>query len=79
MRDAYIVDAVRTPRGRRSLPKKDFVGEFANIHPALLGATLVDALVERNPSLPPEKVRIFSMALLSRSMSRLRIWEGPLS
>jgi acetyl-CoA acyltransferase len=56
MREAYIVDAVRTPRGRRSLPKKDFVGEFANIHPALLGATLVDALVERNPSLPPEKV-----------------------
>ncbi len=56
MRDAFVIDAVRTPRGRKSVPKKDFVGEFANTHPALLGATLVDALLERNPSMPPEKV-----------------------
>jgi acetyl-CoA acyltransferase len=56
MREAYVVDAVRTPRGRRSVPKKDFVGEFANTHPALLGAALADALLERNPSMPPEMV-----------------------
>ncbi len=56
MREAYVVDAIRTPRGRRSQPKHDFVGEFANIHPAMLGVTLVDALLERNPSMPPEKV-----------------------
>ncbi len=56
MREAYIVDAVRTPRGRRSRPKKDFYGEFSNVHPGILGATLVNALLERNPSLPAEKV-----------------------
>ncbi len=56
MREAYVVDAIRTPRGRRSQPKHDFVGELANIHPALLGAALVNALLERNPTLPPEKV-----------------------
>lgn len=56
MREAYLVDAVRTPRGRMSRPKKNFVGEFANVHPATLGAILVDALLERNPSIPPEKV-----------------------
>ncbi len=56
MRDAYIVDAVRSPRGRRSRPKKGFVGELANSHPASLGAKLVNALLERNPSIPPAKV-----------------------
>ncbi len=56
MREAFLIDVVRTPRGRRSRPKNDFVGEFANIHPATLGATLVNALLERNPNLPPEKV-----------------------
>lgn len=56
MREAYVIDAIRTPRGRRSQPKHDFVGEFANIHPAMMGVALVNALLERNPSLPPEKV-----------------------
>ncbi len=56
MREAYVVDAIRTPRGRRSQPKHDFVGEFAKVHPATLGATLVNAILDRNPSLPPEKV-----------------------
>jgi len=56
MREAYVIDAIRTPRGRRSQPKHEFVGELANTHPATLGATLVNALLERNPSLPPEKV-----------------------
>ena len=56
MREAYLIDIVRTPRGRKSVPKKDFVGELANIHPAMLGVALVNALLERNPSLPPEKV-----------------------
>jgi acetyl-CoA acetyltransferase family protein len=56
MQEAYIIDAVRTPRGRRSRPKKDFYGEFAEIHPATLGATLVNALLERNTNLVPETV-----------------------
>ena len=38
---AYIVDAVRTAGGRRK-------GRIAHWHPADLGATVVDALVDRN-------------------------------
>jgi len=56
MREAYLIDAVRTPRGRKSQPKHEFVGELANIHPAMLGVALVNALLERNPTLPAEKV-----------------------
>ena len=56
MRNAYLIDCVRTPRGRMSRPKKNIVGEFHNVHPALLGSILVDALLDRNPNVPPEKV-----------------------
>ncbi|MBT6040155.1 MAG: acetyl-CoA C-acetyltransferase [Halieaceae bacterium] len=41
MADAYIVDAVRTPTGRRR-------GSLAQIHGADLGAVVLKALVERN-------------------------------
>jgi len=41
MADAYLVDAVRTPVGRRG-------GALAGIHPADLGAHVLRALVERN-------------------------------
>ena len=40
MRDAVIVDAVRTPIGKRN-------GAYADIHPAVLSATVLDALHER--------------------------------
>lgn len=40
MSDAYIVEAVRTPGGRRK-------GALAGVHPADLGATVLNALVER--------------------------------
>jgi acetyl-CoA acetyltransferase family protein len=56
MRESYLIDSVRTARGRQSRPKKGFVGEFQNIHPATLGGKLVNALLERNPNLPAEKV-----------------------
>lgn len=56
MREAYLIDAVRSPRGRQSRPNKNFVGELANVHPAILGAHLANALIERNPKLPAEKV-----------------------
>ncbi len=42
---AYIVDAVRTPTGRRK-------GGLAHVHGADLGAHVLKALVERNPSIP---------------------------
>ena len=41
MAEAYIVDAVRTPVGRRG-------GGLAAVHPADLGATVLSALVERS-------------------------------
>ncbi|RJR40600.1 MAG: thiolase family protein [Desulfobacteraceae bacterium] len=56
MRECYLIDAVRIARGRQSRPKKGFVGELANIHPVTLGATLANAILERNPNLPPEKI-----------------------
>ena len=40
MPEAYIVDAVRTPVGRRG-------GGLARVHPADLGAASITALVER--------------------------------
>lgn len=40
MADAYIVEALRTAGGRRN-------GALAGVHPADLGATVLDALVER--------------------------------
>eukprot|EP00808_Paulinella_micropora_P018050 g25647.t1 len=47
--DAYIVDAVRSPVGKRK-------GSLAKWHPADLGAFVVDALLERNQQLPPAAV-----------------------
>ena len=41
MPEAYIVDAVRTPVGKRG-------GGLAAVHPADLGAHVIRALVERN-------------------------------
>ena len=40
MADAYIVDAVRTAGGRRD-------GRLSRVHPADLGATVIDAILER--------------------------------
>jgi len=44
MAEAYIIDAVRTPRGIGKLGK----GALAEIHPQQLGATVLKALAERN-------------------------------
>ncbi len=44
MHDAYIIDAVRTPRGIGKVGK----GALAHLHPQLLGATVLRALAERN-------------------------------
>jgi acetyl-CoA C-acetyltransferase len=40
--EAYIIDAVRTPTGKRK-------GSLQDMHPADLGAHVIRALVERNP------------------------------
>ncbi len=43
-RDAWIIDAVRTPRGIGKQGK----GSLAHLHPQRLGATVLEALAERN-------------------------------
>jgi acetyl-CoA C-acetyltransferase len=47
--EAYIVDAVRTPVGRRG-------GALSQVHPADLGAHVITALFDRNPSIDPDTV-----------------------
>jgi acetyl-CoA C-acetyltransferase len=49
MAEAFIVDAVRSPVGRRK-------GALSNMHPADLGAHVIRALFERNPSVDPDEV-----------------------
>ncbi|MEA2453685.1 MAG: hypothetical protein QOG04_2395, partial [Actinomycetota bacterium] len=48
MREAFVIDAVRTPMGK-------FAGVFASVRPDDLAAHVIKALVERN-SIPPDKV-----------------------
>ncbi|ARF17651.1 acetyl-CoA C-acyltransferase [Sporosarcina sp. P3] len=49
MREVVIVDAVRTPFGR-------YKGALKAVRPDDLGATVIKALIERNPSLPTEEI-----------------------
>ena len=44
MADAYIIDAVRTPRGIGKVGK----GSLAHLHPQILGATVLSAIRDRN-------------------------------
>lgn len=72
MQNCYLIDAVRTGRGQLSRPKKGFVGEFADIHPTTLGAALVDAILERNPTVPPEKIEdlIYATAIAVKEQAQ---------
>lgn len=51
MLEVYIYDAVRTPRGRG---KKE--GKLHTVRPVELVRQLIQALLERHPSLPPESI-----------------------
>lgn len=44
MSEAYIIDACRTPRGIGKQGK----GALAHLHPSYLGATVLQAIVQRN-------------------------------
>ena len=44
MSEAWIIDACRTPRGIGKVGK----GALAEMHPQLLGATVLKAIAERN-------------------------------
>ena len=72
MQDCYLIDAVRTGRGQLSRPKKGFIGEFADIHPTTLGAALVDAILERNPTVPPGKIEdlIYATAIAVKEQAQ---------
>lgn len=66
MRQCYLIDAIRTARGRLSRPKKGFMGELSKTHPVTIGATLCNSIMERNPQLPPGKIEdlIYSSAIV---------------
>jgi acetyl-CoA C-acetyltransferase len=49
MAEAFIVDAVRTPVGRRR-------GALSTVHPADLGAHVISALFDRSPGADPDAV-----------------------
>lgn len=49
MKEVVIVDAVRTPFGR-------YKGALKSVRPDDLGAVVIKALIERNPSLPAEQI-----------------------
>lgn len=49
MNEVVIVDAVRTPFGR-------YKGALKNVRPDDLGATVIRALIDRNPRLPVEQI-----------------------
>lgn len=49
MRDVVIVDALRTPIGK-------YKGVLKDIRPDDLGAIVIKALIDRNPSLPPNEI-----------------------
>lgn len=46
---AYIVDCVRTAGGKKG-------GKLSSFHPSDLGAHVLNAIVDRNPGLPPSAV-----------------------
>jgi len=49
-KDVVVIDAVRTPMGRSK------GGVFRNVRAETLSATLIDALFDRNPAVPPKLV-----------------------
>ena len=48
--DAVIIDGIRTPMARSK------AGAYRHVRAEALSARLIDALCERNPSLPPAAV-----------------------
>lgn len=48
-REVVVVDAVRTPVGR-------YKGQLKSVRPDDLGALVIQALMERNPEIPPERI-----------------------
>ena len=66
MTEAYIVDAVRTPVGRRR-------GALSTAHPADMGAHVIKALLDRNPNPTDAEIREGMAGTLCRCMTYYRI------
>ena len=74
MAEAYIVDAVRTPRGIGKPGK----GALAKLHPQHLAATVLKALSERNNLKTAEIDDIISVPpAITRSSIPAMIWAAP--
>ena len=69
MREAYIIDAVRTPRAIGKVGK----GALANVHPQHLAATVLKALQVRN-RLNTAEVDDIIWARAHRWANRVAIW-----
>ena len=71
MTQAYIVDALRTPTGRRK-------GSLSHVHAADLGAHVLKTLVERNGIPDEEYVTLYGMCFIFRTFEILEItWIQP--
>lgn len=65
MLEVYIYDAVRTPRGRG---KKD--GKLHPIRPVELVRQLIQALLARNPTLPPDSIEDLILGCVTQIMEQ---------
>ena len=63
MREAWIIDAVRTPRGKGKMD----VGALSHTHPMELMATALRALERRNPKLPVRDVEDVVVGCVSQA------------
>jgi acetyl-CoA C-acetyltransferase len=70
MFEAYIYDAVRTPRGRG---KKE--GRLHEVRPVELVRQLIQAILERHPGLPPEAIEDVILGCVTQVGSRGLIWR----
>ena len=67
MKNAYIIDAIRTPFGR-------YAGGLAPVRADDLGAIPIKALMERNPSINWEKLMTLSTAVPTRPVKTTATW-----
>ena len=63
MKNAYIIDAIRTPFGR-------YAGGLATVRADDLGAVPIQALMQRNPSVDWQKVDDVIYGIIGRATCR---------
>ena len=68
MKEVVIVDAVRTPIGR-------YKGALKTVRPDDLGAIVIKALVDRNPSFLQIKLRKLCSEMRTRLGKTIEMWQ----